>query len=45
MLPKIQDELSTFIEGRCTLAETPEVMAQLARGERRALKVVIELGD
>ncbi len=42
MVPKTRDLLSTFIEGRCTLEETPEVMTQLAKGEKHALKVVIE---
>ncbi|MCB1124456.1 MAG: alcohol dehydrogenase catalytic domain-containing protein [Verrucomicrobiae bacterium] len=42
MVPKKQDLLATFIEGRCSLEETPEVMTRLAKGEQRALKVVIE---
>lgn len=42
MVPKKQDLLATFIEGRCTLEETPEVMTRLAKGEQHALKVVIE---
>ena len=41
VLPDIQSELATFIEGRCRLDETPGVMASLARGESRALKTVI----
>jgi L-iditol 2-dehydrogenase len=42
ILPGIQSELSTFIEGHCTLEETPEVLTQLAKGERQALKIVID---
>lgn len=42
MVPKMEDLLSTFVEGRCTLEETPAVMTQLAKGEKHALKVVIE---
>ncbi len=41
VLPDIQSELATFIEGRCRLDETPGVMTSLARGESRALKTVI----
>ena len=43
MLPKIQDKLASFIEKRCTLEETPAVIARLAKGSLQALKVVIEL--
>jgi L-iditol 2-dehydrogenase len=42
ILPGIESELATFIEGRCTLEETPEVMTALAKGERQALKIVID---
>ena len=42
ILPGIQSELATFIEGHCTLEETPEVLTQLAKGERQALKIVID---
>jgi L-iditol 2-dehydrogenase len=42
MLPAIKGELQSFIEGHCTLDEVPEVMASLAKGERQALKVVID---
>jgi L-iditol 2-dehydrogenase len=42
MVPKRQDLLATFIEGRCSLEETSDVMTRLAKGEQRALKVVIE---
>jgi L-iditol 2-dehydrogenase len=41
-LPEFQDQLQTFIEGHCTLEETPEVMTALAKGERKALKIVID---
>lgn len=43
MLPKIQDELASFIEKRCALEETPAVIDSLAKGNLQALKVVIEL--
>ena len=42
ILPELQDQLQTFIEGHCTLEETPEVMTALAKGERKALKIVID---
>ena len=42
ILPGIEAELATFIEGHCTLEETPEVMTALAKGERQALKIVID---
>ena len=42
MLPIIKKELQTFIEGHCTLEEVPEVMTALAKGERQALKIVID---
>ena len=42
ILPGIESELATFIEGHCTLEETPEVMTALAKGERQALKIVID---
>ena len=41
-LPEFKDQLQTFIEGHCTLEETPEVMTALAKGERKALKIVID---
>ena len=41
-LPELQVQLQTFIEGHCTLEETPEVMTALAKGERKALKIVID---
>jgi threonine dehydrogenase-like Zn-dependent dehydrogenase len=41
ILPELKDQLQTFIEGHCTLEETPEVMTALAKGERKALKIVI----
>ena len=41
-LPAFQDQLQTFIEGHCTLEETPEIMTALAKGERKALKIVID---
>lgn len=34
-------ELGKLITDTCTLADTPQVMTQLARGERRATKIVI----
>ena len=42
ILPQFQDELQTFIEGHCTLEETPAVMTALAKGEKQALKIVID---
>jgi L-iditol 2-dehydrogenase len=42
VLPDIESELATFIEGHCNLEETPEVMTALAKGERQALKIVID---
>ncbi|MCF7762968.1 MAG: zinc-binding dehydrogenase [Verrucomicrobia bacterium] len=42
MVPRIKTELATFIEGRCTLEQTAEVMTRLAKGEQQALKIVIE---
>jgi L-iditol 2-dehydrogenase len=42
ILPGIESELATFIEGHCNLEETPEVMTALAKGERQALKIVID---
>jgi threonine dehydrogenase-like Zn-dependent dehydrogenase len=45
MVPELKDELTTFIEGRCTLEETPAVMTRLAKGEQQALKVVIEFAS
>ena len=44
MLPTLQDKLSLFIEDHCTLEETPAVMTALAKGEKQALKVVIQTG-
>ena len=41
-LPEFKDQLQTFIEGHCTLEEAPEVMTALAKGERKALKIVID---
>ena len=41
-LPEFKDQLQTFIEGHCTLEETPEVMTALAKGETKALKIVID---
>lgn len=43
MLPQVQDRLATFIEDRCTLEETPEMMAALANGGKRPLKVIIDI--
>ena len=42
ILPGIESEVATFIEGHCNLEETPEVMTALAKGERQALKIVID---
>ena len=42
MLPAINVELQTFIEGHCTIEEVPDVMTALAKGERQALKIVID---
>ncbi len=43
LLGQLQGELAGFIEGRCTLDEVPAVMTALAKGERQALKVVIDV--
>ena len=42
VIPAIKVELQTFIEGHCTLEEAPGVMTALAKGERQALKIVID---
>ena len=42
ILPGMQSELATFIEGHCGLEDTPSVMTALAKGERQALKIVID---
>ena len=42
ILPGMQSELATFIEGHCELEDTPGVMTALAKGERQALKIVID---
>lgn len=42
ILPGMQSELATFIEGHCALEDTPGVMTALAKGERQALKIVID---
>ena len=42
ILPGMQSELATFIEGHCALEDTPSVMTALAKGERQALKIVID---
>ncbi len=44
LVPKIRGELKTFVEGRCRLEETPQMMTRLAKGELQALKVVIDIG-
>ncbi len=36
-----RDELAKLITGSCTLTEAPQVMTELARGERQAIKMVI----
>lgn len=43
MIPDHQDKLSLFIEDHCTLEETPAMMTALAKGEKQALKVVINV--
>ena len=43
MLGGLHRELSGFIEGHCTLDEVPAMMTSLARGERQALKIVIDV--
>ena len=43
LLGELHGELAGFIEGRCTLDEVPAVMTALAKGERQALKVVIDV--
>lgn len=42
ILPQFQHKLQTLIEGHCTLQETPSVMTALAKGDRQALKIVID---
>ncbi len=42
MVPNIQDKLASFIEGHCSLEETPATMTKLAKGELQALKIVID---
>ena len=42
ILPGMESELATFIEGHCALEDTPGVMTALAKGERQALKIVID---
>ena len=42
ILPGMESELATFIEGHCELEDTPGVMTALAKGERQALKIVID---
>ena len=42
ILPGMESELATFIEGHCALEDTPSVMTALAKGERQALKIVID---
>ncbi len=43
MVPAIQDKLACFIEGHCSLEETPDTMTRLAKGDLQALKIVIDL--
>ena len=43
LLGQLQGELAGFIEARCTLDEVPAMMTALAKGERQALKVVIDV--
>lgn len=43
LLGQLQGELAGFIEERCTLDEVPAMMTALAKGERQALKVVIDV--
>lgn len=43
MVPNLQDKLATYIEGHCSLEETPTTMTKLAKGELQALKIVIDL--
>ena len=43
LLGDLRGELAGFIEGRCTLDEVPAMMTALAKGERKALKVVIDV--
>lgn len=43
MLPRIQNKLASFIEGRCRLEETPSIMTRLAKGELQSLKIVIDI--
>ena len=43
MVPNIQEKLATFIEGHCSLEETPGTMTKLAKGDLQALKIVIDL--
>ena len=43
MVPNIKEKLVTFIEGHCSLEETPGTMTKLAKGALQALKIVIDL--
>ena len=44
LLPRLQDKLASFIEDHCSLEETPTMMTALAKGQKQALKVVINVG-
>ena len=43
ILPKIQSQLLTFIEGRCRLEDTPKTITALAQGQNQALKTIIDV--
>jgi L-iditol 2-dehydrogenase len=43
LLPKYRDRLATFVGKHCSLAELPATITALAKGELRALKVVVDL--
>ncbi|MCS1410377.1 MAG: L-threonine 3-dehydrogenase [Verrucomicrobia subdivision 3 bacterium] len=43
IVPNIQDKLTAFIDGHCSLEETPATMTRLAKGELQSLKIVIDL--
>jgi L-iditol 2-dehydrogenase len=41
LVTKYQKVLRRLISGTCSMEETPEIMGQMARGERNAIKMVI----
>ena len=43
LLPEFRDQLATFIGHRCRLEQIPETITAMAKGELRALKVVVDV--